>query len=50
MLLPDHPDEPSGACIDGRHRNLENPGLEEMLEIIVETEELLRTGRELRGC
>ena len=26
------------------------PGLEEILEIIDETEELVRTGRGLRGC
>jgi hypothetical protein len=50
VLLSDDPDEPSGVCIVGRHRKLENPGLEEMLEIIDETEELVRTGRELRGC
>ena len=50
VLLSDDPDEPSEVCINGRHRRLENPGLEEMLEIIDETEELVRTGRELRGC
>ena len=50
VLLSDDPDEPSEVCIDGRHRRLENPGLEEMLGIIDETEELVRTGRELRGC
>src|SRR5918998_1392461 len=50
VLLSDDPDEPSEVCIDGRHRRLENPGLEEMLGIIDETENLVRTGRELRGC
>src|SRR5215210_933547 len=50
VLLSDDPDEPSEVCIDGRHRSLENPGLKEMLEIIDETEKLVRTGRELRGC
>jgi hypothetical protein len=50
VLLSDDPDEPSEVCINGRHRRLENPGLEEMLGIIDETEELVRTGRELRGC
>ena len=50
VLLSDDPEEPSEVCIDGQHRSLENPGLEEMLEIIDETEKLVRTGRELRGC
>ena len=50
VLLSDDPDEPSEVCIDGRHRRLENPGLEQILEIIDETEALVRTGRELRGC
>ena len=50
VLLSDDPEEPSEVCIDGRHRRLENPGLEEILEILDETEELVRPGRELRGC
>ena len=50
VLLSDDPEEPSEVCIDGRHRRLENPGLEEILGIIDETEELVGTGRELRGC
>jgi hypothetical protein len=51
VLLSDDPDELSEVfCIDGRHRRLENPGLEEILEIIDQTEELVWTGRELRGC
>jgi hypothetical protein len=49
-LLSDDPDEPSQVCIDGQHRRLENPGLEEVLGIIDETEEMVRSGRELRGC
>ena len=50
MLLSDDPEEPSEVCIDGRHRRLENPGLEQILEIIDETAELVQSGRELRGC
>ena len=50
MLLSDDPEEPSEVCIDGRHRRLENPGLEQILEIIDQTEALVRTGRELRAC
>ena len=50
VLLSDDPDEPSEVCNDGQHRRLENPGLEEVLGIIDETEKLVRSGRELRGC
>jgi hypothetical protein len=50
VLLSDDPDEPSEVCIDGRHRRLENPGLEQILGIIDDTAELVRTGRELKGC
>src|SRR5918998_5740761 len=50
VLLSDDPDEPSEVCIDGRHRGLQNPGLGEVLEIIDETEGMVRSGRELRGC
>ena len=50
VLLSDDPDEPSEVCINGRHRRLENPGLEEMIEIIDETEGMVRSGRDLRGC
>ena len=50
VLLSDDPEEPSEVCIDGQHRRLENPGLEQILEIIDETAELVQSGRELRGC
>jgi hypothetical protein len=50
LLLSDEPDEPSEVCIDGRRQGLENPGLEETLAIIDETEELVREGRDLGGC
>jgi hypothetical protein len=36
--------------LHGRHRRLENPSLEEILEIIDETEDLVWTRRKLRGC
>jgi len=36
--------------LHGRHRRLKNPGLEEILEIIDETEDLVWTRRELRCC
>jgi len=50
VLLSDDPDEPSEVCINGRHRSLENPGLEEMLAIIDEAEEMVRPGHALMGC
>src|SRR5215213_4086191 len=50
VLLSDDPNEPSEVCINGRHRRLQNPGLEEMLAIIDETEEMVRPGRALMGC
>jgi hypothetical protein len=50
VLLSDDPDEPSEVCINGHHRRLENPGLEEMLEIIDEAERMVRSGLALRGC
>src|SRR3954463_2040876 len=49
-LLSDKPEEPSEVCIGGRRRRLENPGLEEMLKIIDETEEMVRVGGALKGC
>src|SRR5215216_3246464 len=50
VLLSDDPDEPSEVRINGRNRRLENPGLEEMLKIIDETEGMVRSERALRGC
>ena len=44
------PGEPSQGCLDGRRWELENPKLEELMAIIDETEELVRTGRAPEGC
>jgi hypothetical protein len=41
FTLSDDPEEPSEVCIDGQRRGLENPGLEEVLATIDETEDLL---------
>ena len=49
VLLSDDPDEPSEVCIDGRHPKLKILGLEEMLEVIDETEELVRPACD-QGC
>jgi hypothetical protein len=49
MLSPE-PDEPSEVCVGGRRREVVNPGMEELLAIIDETEESVRAGRGLRGC
>lgn len=48
--LSPEPDEPSEICLDGRRLEKDNPGLEALLEIIDETEELVRAGRDLGGC
>ena len=44
------PSEPSEVCLGGRRWELENPTLEELIAIIDETEELVRTGRAPKGC
>jgi hypothetical protein len=48
--LSPEPDGESYSCIDGRRTVSENPGLEELLRIVDETEEQVRTGCELGGC
>ncbi len=50
VLLSDDPSEPSEVCIHGRHRRLVNPGLEQMLEFMDETDQLVVSGRTLSGC
>jgi hypothetical protein len=44
------PDEPSEFCLGGRRWVCENPSLNDLLAVIDETEELLRTRRDLGGC
>lgn len=43
-----HP--PARICLGGRRRELEEVGLDELLSLVDETEELARTTRELRNC
>lgn len=50
VRLSDEPDEPSEFCLAGRRWGAQNPGLEEVLEILDGTEGLLREGGELGGC
>jgi hypothetical protein len=50
LRLSHEPDEESDICLDGEIAGSVNPGLEDLLRAIDETEELVRTGRELRGC
>lgn len=45
--LSHEPDEESGICLDGETSGSDNRGLEELLTIIDETEELVRTGDDL---
>ena len=44
------PDGPSEVCVAGRRRGARNPGMEELLAVIDETEGLVRTGGRLGGC
>ena len=50
LRLSDEPEEPSEFCLAGRRWGAENPGLDEVLAFIEETEKLLRPGRILGGC
>jgi hypothetical protein len=50
VTLSEDPDEPSEVCVAGRRRGAENPGMEELLAVIDETEGLVRTGGRLGGC
>lgn len=50
MTLSEDPDEPSESCVGGRRRGLENPGMGELLDVLDETEELLRNRSDLEGC
>jgi hypothetical protein len=50
LRLSHEPDEESEICLDGETSGLVNPGLEELLRIIDQTEELMWTGRNLGGC
>ena len=50
LRLSHEPDEESDMCLNGETSVVANPGLEELLRIINETEELVRTGRDLGGC
>ena len=43
-------DEPSEACLGGRHWQTLNPPLEELLSFIDEVETLVRSRREVGGC
>jgi len=50
VTLSEEPEEPSEVCVGGRRKGMENPGMEELLAVLDETEELVRAGGELRGC
>jgi hypothetical protein len=49
-VLSPEPAEPSEVCVGGRRRGLKNPGMEELLAVVDEAQELVRTGRGLGGC
>lgn len=50
LTLSEEPDEPSEVCVGGRRRGLKNPGMAELLAVLDETGELVRTGGGLGGC
>jgi hypothetical protein len=50
MTLSEDPDEPSEVCVGGRRRGMQNPGMEELLAVIDETGELVRSGGRVSGC
>ena len=50
IVLAEEPDEPSEVCLGGRRTGVSNPGLGEVLAVLDETEERLRSGRPLGGC
>lgn len=50
VRLSEEPDDPSEVCVGGRRRGLKNPGVGELLAVLDETEELVRSGRDPGGC
>ena len=50
IVLAEEPDEPSEVCLGGRRTGLQNPGLEELLEMLDRAEELVRTESGPGGC
>ena len=50
VTLSEEPEEPSEVCLGGRRMGMENPGMEELLAVLDETEELMRAGGNLGGC
>lgn len=50
ITLAPEPDAVSEACVAGRRRVLDNPGLEVLLEVVDETAEMVRTRRLPGGC
>ncbi|WP_166174972.1 response regulator [Rubrobacter tropicus] len=48
--LAHEPDEPSEVCIEGKRSSQENPGLDTLIELIDQTEDLIRTGQDPKGC
>ncbi len=48
--LSHEPDDRSEMCVGGRRSESENPGLEELLAVIDEAEDLVGSGRAVGGC
>ena len=49
-VLSPEPGEPSEVCVGGRRREVVNPGMEELLAVVDEAQELVRSGHDLGGC
>ncbi|CAA9447754.1 MAG: hypothetical protein AVDCRST_MAG02-570 [uncultured Rubrobacteraceae bacterium] len=50
FMLPPDPEARSEVCLGGRRRVSNNPGLEELLAVVGETEDLVRDGHTFLGC
>jgi hypothetical protein len=51
VRLSEEPEEPSEVCVGGERREMDNPGIEELLAVLDETEKSVLTGvEELGGC
>ena len=48
--LAHEPDEPSEICLEGKRSSQQNPGLDKLIEVIDQTEGLIRTDRDPKGC
>lgn len=48
--LAHEPEDPLEVCLEGKRSGTKNPGLNDLIEIIDQTENVVRAGREPKGC